>query len=87
MNFTNEFLTGLYPKLEDYCNENKFETTHWLDCQELACQGGYEVLVKYCNENGYDYIVDVAEKLRWDDFDDFIYDLSKSLIKVGEELK
>lgn len=87
MNFTNEFLTGLYVQLEQYCKDNRFDIKDWLEYQELACQGGYGVFVRYCNENGYGYIVEVAEKLNWEQFDDFIFDLSKQLVRRMDSMR
>lgn len=85
MNFQKEFLNRLYNKLEEYCVKNEFKIKEWLEYQELACAGGYQVFKDYCMENNKEVLLLQAELMQWDEFDDFIYELSKKLIENEEE--
>lgn len=78
MHLTNEFLSGLCDRLEQYCIENGFEIIYWLEQQELTTQGGYKVFEKYCEDIEYNPIP--VNELNWQEFDDFIFYISKQLI-------
>lgn len=79
MEFTVEFLKGLWLKLDEYCF-GKFDTKDWVDMQELATQGGYKVFEDYCQDTNNVPLLKRVELLDYEGFDDFIYELSKQLI-------
>lgn len=80
--FTYDFLNKLIDKLEVYVNKNyngNCDLSEWLDHQELATQGGWKVFSDLCEENDLDEFLKSEEDMNWEDFDDFVFAISKQL--------
>lgn len=82
--FTKIFLKGLLKYLIENLTTRDIEIEDWLDGQELATQGGFYLLGKYCEENSYDYYLEMFLGTSWDDFDNLIATLSQELINTIE---
>lgn len=80
--FTYDFLNQLIDKLEAYVGKNyngNCYLSKWLDYQELATQGGWKVFSDLCKENKLDDFLELEESMGWEDFDEFVFTISKQL--------
>jgi len=80
--FEYKFLYDLLDKLEKYVRvqyDGNSTLTEWLDAQQLATREGWCVFEKHCFENNREDFIESEKKMEWDEFDEFVFVISKQL--------